>query len=222
MSEDSSSWPETQWSVIGRTREQRDPAVRGAAWHDLVDTYRIPIETVLRRYLGGRSDVSEAVQSFFGYLYEYDLLRRPSSGEGRFRAFIQAVARRYAWQWRNDRFGHGPLADDFEIEDSAEVDGAAWLPTILEAGLRRMRPKDADLLRRFHGLGLDEASTAEALASELDVRAGAVYKRVHGARLRLREELGRILRELSANDEAWRLELAWLERAMDERLPEPE
>ena len=222
-SDDDDRWPKTQWSMLHQTSEGGDPAERERAWRELVEEYRVPIKQVLRHYLAGRRDVDEAVECFFSYLFEQEMPARSDPKAGRFRAFVQGYAKKFAQRWRDGDTRRTISADLAGLENVEfdEPDNQAWLPTILDAGLDLMRPKDALILKRFHGLSGFERVSGEKLAEEMGVRREAVYKRVHGARERLGEQLRLIARQLAGDDEAWALEISWLEDVLEDRLPPP-
>lgn len=221
MTKGDSLWPETRWSLISRAKGGREPGQAASAWEDLIRLYHEPIARVLRGYLRGAPNADEAAAVFFGYLYENEVMAKPSADLGRFRAYIQAVAKNFARRWR-DRAQRDAVVefvhDDLE---QAEPDHEAWAPTLVERSLATLREKDAELIRDFYGIDRESPLRGEQLAARLGVGIDALYQRLHGARLRLRSALGEVLAELAATEAAWSAEMTWVDELLAEHYPAP-
>src|SRR5262245_58513437 len=112
----------TAWTLIRSAAGRQPNANVQDAWRALIERYRIPIAATLRRRLGASND-EEAVDDFFAYLFENALLARVDPSQGRFRCYIQGVARRFAHAHRRGkRMGANELPDEVPAAKNAALD----------------------------------------------------------------------------------------------------
>jgi hypothetical protein len=224
------AFPATRHSVV-RAIGSPDPEVRAVAYDALVRTYWRPVYAYIRcRWRREVEDARDLTQEFFARDFEKAYLARFDPGKARFRTFLRTCLDAFLSNERQaasrlKRGGGVPLLRlDF---DGAEADIAAnarsdaadperwfheeWTRALVEAAVAALRARCAALGR----------ATAFALFEEYDLAGGApptyaALGRAHGikttdvtnrlawVRRAFREELLRVLRDLSATDEEFR------------------
>jgi hypothetical protein len=111
-------------------------------------------------------------------------LRDPSA----FPAWMHAIVRRECSRHQRQQRGHDPVASSTSIDpDVGRVDYDPILGAALEA--LSSRERDVTVLHYFLGY------SAEQIARLLRLQPGAVRKRLHSARLRIRQKLPRSVRQ---------------------------
>lgn len=200
----------TQWSMVLGAVAAHDTARVQESWRRLVERYRAPITSAIRRATGGSGDAEDLVAEFFSYLFEHQVLAKVRPDAGKLRAYIQAVLRNFLQQRRRRSRGALDL-DDVEAPADPGADRAAeradeseWAAHVLRlaiAGMLQRSPRDGDLLLRYYGISWPEPhtprapETREALASAAGLSLAALDQATHRARRALRACLERELRE---------------------------
>ncbi|MBL8859197.1 MAG: sigma-70 family RNA polymerase sigma factor [Planctomycetes bacterium] len=206
------SWGgETDWGLIRQASGSAPEVDREKAWLTLIHRYQAPVRRILKRHLRGDPSVEDATNDFFSDLFQkQQILHRADPEQGRFRCYIQGVARRYALQWKR---GHSvsfakdvesldvAAADENEVEHDEEV---AWALAILTHGLARLHrdaPRDADLIQRFYGLSGHERMSGDEIARSRNIAPGTLHVALHRARLKLKAALLEELRPMVSTRE---------------------
>jgi len=111
----------TSWSLLERAGS-RDEARRREALETLAASYWKPVYSFLRRQGRTRDQATEAVQDFFLYLLERDLIERADPKRGRFRSYLLGILRKF--MANQDRRARRPDDLTFSIEPAVLED---WL-----------------------------------------------------------------------------------------------
>lgn len=201
--------PTTQWSMILGASGRKADADPSAAWRRLVERYREPLARALRRRLPRHMDVAAAVDDFFAYLFENEILLKVERGEGRFRCYVQGVLRRFAMHYARSLAGRAAeMPDGFDVaaESNAapleEAEQADWAGEALAHAFERLeteRPRDARLLKMAHGIPPMEAHDPERLCEVEGLKRNALNVALHRARQRLRAHIETEIRETVAS-----------------------
>lgn len=215
----------TRWSVVRGATDPRGSVMR-QSWQRLVERYRQPILVAVRRRLAGAVDAEEAAEDFIAYLFEHRVLAKADPHGGRFRAYLQAVLRRYLLaRCKRERRSPDRLDDAMlpTAEDDAvsELEEREWAEHVLQLALGRLRarmPRACEILTLRYGLGhagaTDDAAEAisrEALATRFAMTLGAIDQTCSRARQVLRECLRQELRDTVDTTADVDAEQRWLE-----------
>lgn len=205
-------WKPTRWTLVRRAIDRADVEAANRALDELIAAYREPVVFCLRRRLRGDSGVDQAVDAFWGWILEKQILRRLADG-GRFRASMQRAVQHYAQEWRRSARILGNALDEVpDVPDTgstSEPDAAeeqAWASTILARAMAALQTQNAaavEILARRYGLGRHEPATPEQLAQELGMTKNAVNQAVDRARRKLRELLDAEVRQITADPDAY-------------------
>lgn len=222
--EDRSDWwnGSTRWSLVELAGRTGPTDNRSAALAELLEIYREPLRRVLAIH-ARRLGLDELTpEGFFAYALEREALGAADRERGRFRQFIQGVARHYALEERRavargraaplEAGGPEPAAPaalpDAELERQEE---RAWALGVLEEAFERLaedRAADADLLRRRYG-GSHTVDTPE-LARRLGIGVDTLRRRLSRARERLRPALHDVLRDSVTTADEFDREVEWI------------
>jgi len=187
----------TQWSEI----EQLQGRVAADTWRWFIDRYRPFVSMALRRLIWSSDRSAEAIDHFWGYLFEGDLLGRVGR-QMRFRAFLISTLRNYAHDWmrRNPRVAAAP--EDRRVDQGPflpeDEEVALWARQLLYLAMQRLeaeQPTWASVVRSFYGLPRSPEAELAAprrvteVAAEMGCRANALHQVMYRARQRLRELL---------------------------------
>lgn len=210
-----SAFATTQWSRVLAAGGEVDTQAREAlAW--LCKTYWYPLYLFVRHRGYAPDDAADLTQEFFAYLLEKEVVRGADPAAGRFRSFLLGTLKNYlshrqGWAraqkrggtsktisldggWAEERYVAEPL-DELTPEGAFQ---RRWALTVLERSLERLgrRQSEAGAFDRFERLrryltGERPAPPYAEVAEELGMNENAV----RGAVLRLRRQLGALLRE---------------------------
>ena len=162
----------------------------------------------------GAAAGDDLVDEFFSYLFANNVLAKVDPQHGKFRAYIQAVIRRFLHKQRRARLDLAPLdenaAPTAEAADlaAARIDEAEWAAHVLRLALDNLMqrsPRDGDVLVRYYGIAWPDAGASvtpqsrEQIAAALGTTLGSVDQATYRARLLLRTSLERELRETVNN-----------------------
>lgn len=207
------SFQTTTWTWIVKAQGAGTSAER--ALEELCQAYWNPLYAFLRRTGVAEHDAEDAIQSFFAWLVESQLLVRADRDRGRFRCFLiaalkQFMARRRKYLAAAKRSPRRPVLS-IERETSEQryrhepTDGLtpdrlferAWALQTIDRALARLREEyeAAGRAERFDGLkgfltGQKTISGREA-AQRLGIAEGTVRVAVH----RLKRRYGELLRD---------------------------
>jgi RNA polymerase sigma-70 factor (ECF subfamily) len=212
-----SAFTSTLWSVVLRARDFDGP-VRREAFDKLCGQYGTPLYVYLLRKGLSREDARDAVQGFFVYFFEKELIERVDRSRGRFRSYLLAVLDRWLANERRlaaaKKRGGGTttISLDFEradrelaVDSGDPPEGAyrrAWAFTVLRQAMLTLRREyesrgDAErfaaVCAHLSATG-DRPSYAE-LATRLSCAESEVRNLIHSARARLRQHVRAALRE---------------------------
>lgn len=233
----SDSWITTHWSVISRLNEPEDPEWQ-TSWTYLVETYRGLMERYAYRLLSrirgekaSREEAEDVVESFLGTCFEKDWLTRADPTQGRFRAYVQTLLRRYVYghvrretaQKRQPKGGKPVLSiHDDEAVDEQEPEVQAenadfdrsWTQVALDRAIQRLGAEN----ERYQVVILDLVSThgegSKDLGDRLGLRRAQVPVLRHRARKRFQslfeEELALTVGDEEAFREEWRFLLPYI------------
>jgi RNA polymerase sigma-70 factor (ECF subfamily) len=198
----------TEWSMILGAGDDRNRGRLQASWERLVARYREPIRAAIARKV--RGDAAEIADEFFAYLFQHRVLDKAAPARGRFRAYVQAVLRRFLLGRARGAKPAALLEDDVAAAGApadarAEVeDERAWAEHVLQIALTQVAvrsPRDAEVLVRSYGIawgGLAGSGTAQSraeVAAALGLTPNAVDQANHRARRLLRARIEAELRE---------------------------
>lgn len=222
-----SKFQTTEWSVIARAGSE-EPESRQAL-SQLCGAYWYPLYSFLRRRDSPPHDAEDAVQEFFAWLLEADVLARADRERGRFRTFLLAVFQQYlARRQTHDAAAKRRPGQPMISIDAATADGRyqlelldyltpekqferAWAVAVVERAKERLQAEweqkglatQFALLRPFL-TGTRELNGRE-LASKLNTTEGAVRVGIHRLKRRygelLRDEVGQTVEEDSDIDQ---------------------
>ena len=163
-----------------------------AAGNELLSRYFGPVRRFFATKISG-DDIKELVQRTFAGCVEGAQRFR---GDGSFRAFILAIARRQLYKYLRDRSRQGARDDpDLSVssvvalgQSPTSIIAAAQREALLLQALQRIPVEQQTLLELHYW----ERLPANDLAQVLDIEPGAVRVRLH----RARRALERVLTEL--------------------------
>jgi len=177
-----------------------------ASWQRLIERYHEPIQQSIRRHTRGAEDAESLAEEFFSYLFEQGLLGRVSPQRGRFRAFVQAVLRRFLLRRRRHAsraIAVGDLDPPAPVDqDLAGDDERAWAAHTLRLAMERLfvrAPRDARILAMYYGIAWPNVGSGvprerKAIAADLGVQVEAVDHANHRGRKLLRAAIEAELR----------------------------
>ena len=224
------------------------PELRRECLERICDQYRLTIIRFFRQ-LGFRDyeDRDDLAQEFFLRFIEKDLLERLDPNRGRFRAYLKAVARRFAHDVRYREKGRHPLTgvpslpsvggmtddapldpdeypDDVQAEDSFD---RQWARDTLDAALANFRRDCAErglehwftvFERHTLPMPLDaHRSTVAESATFLNLTPKQVENHLTRANACFRDHLHKVIRMTVASDEEAEGEMADLWRVLSSR-----
>ncbi len=216
-------FPSTQWSLIRLSGDSS--AARRAAFGELAGNYRAAIHAYFRGRLGAQA-ADDATQAFLADSFEHAWWAKADAGLGSFRAFLLVLMRRRVAQLRSARRPECASLEDVDavMDESRNAEGrfdAQFALVLTSRAIDALRV-DYDARGRGglfasllplvsdpppHG-GIGTAARALGLApNTLSVELGRL-------RARLRERVHTELRELCADDSAFRADRAALHDAM--------
>jgi RNA polymerase sigma-70 factor (ECF subfamily) len=203
----------TSWSIV--LQAAGGSAQGRQALEELCQVYWYPLYAFVRRQGSAPHDAEDAVQSFFVWLVESNLLGRADPERGRFRCFLLAALKQFlAGEYRRasaaKRRPKNPLlsidmtsaAASYQNEPYHELTAErqfdySWAMAVLERALERLRgewqqagKESAFQILQEHLTG-NGAVRGRDLARQLNMSEGAVRVALH----RLRRRYGEILRE---------------------------
>jgi len=189
--------PATQWTLL-IDPARSDEGDANAAWEALVERYRVPITSAVKRQMRYADSAEDVARDFFGYLFEQGILPKADREKGRFRCYIQQVLRRYVLtRIRGDRaIGSDP--DDFDSIGSPEElefereEERDWAAAILRNAARKLEsssPRDSELLFRAYGIAPHPKTERTVLREEHGLTEQACNVAIH----RARKQLGKLL-----------------------------
>jgi DNA-directed RNA polymerase specialized sigma24 family protein len=207
------SFTATRWSVVlAAGNLGAGPAAR-KAMDDLARVYWYPLYAFVRRQGHPPTEAEDLVQSFFGRLFEKEVLAAANQSRGRFRSFLLASMKHFlSNEWDKSqaqkRGGHlhiMPLeSSDGERRYAAEpadnvtpehVFERRWALSVLEEVLTRLQHEyetkgQGQLFATLeHGLAGGEKAGHATAAAKLGMSEGAVKVAAHRLRKRYRELL---------------------------------
>ncbi|MBK8976011.1 MAG: sigma-70 family RNA polymerase sigma factor [Planctomycetes bacterium] len=184
---------ETRWSQI----DQLHASGAGEVWRWFVARYHDYVAGVLRHAGFRATEIDDMLDEFWDYLFKSQALTHADRSR-RFRSFLSGVVRNFARVWARDRrrleSRFGPMDLDEPIEVSQDDDLYLWSRQLLSLALDRLarqRPDDAQVLRRFYGIGGVPSESAATIGQDLGRTANAIHQLLFKARGRLREFLSR-------------------------------
>jgi len=193
------SWGgDTDWSLIRKAAGRDQGSDRDRAWVRLIERYSSPVLRCLRTQLPDDLGSEDKADEFFSYLFQCRVLAKATSGQERFRSYVQHVVRQFAQQVRRERRRELEPADDLEVgyvEADPQVERdeeVAWAHAVLEHALDRLHRatgRDAELLRHFYGIQDRSLMTGAELARAMGMSTNALNVALHRARARLREAI---------------------------------
>lgn len=188
--------PPTRWSLVCRASAPEPDGTREDAWRDLIERYRAPVRSSVRRRAYGHADADEIADDFFAYLFERDVLPRVDADAGKFRCFMQGVIRNYVRSALRMRRPQGVAdLDDLDLgapeetpalEAQEERDWAMGVLSQVTGGLLVASPRDGELLLRSYGVPPYPLTDRETLCAETGLSRNALYQAVHRGKARLR------------------------------------
>lgn len=228
-------YPATSWSAIAGAASG-DPAERKRSFATLVAAYWKPAYKHVRvKWRRSNEDAKDIIQGFFTRSMEKGFFDSYDPAKARFRTFLRLCLDRYVQNeaqalGRHKRGGDAELLSlDFDIAqeeiDAAAQDGQADFDRIFDKEwARSLFTLAIDSLRRecvarakepyfrlferhdLHPTGDGDRPTYAALARGFDISVSDVTNHLAWARRELRRLVLEHLRELTANDEEFRLE----------------
>ena len=230
----SSSFPITHLSLVRRARSS-DAQTRERARDALAAVYWAPLYTHIRLAIGAqREDAEDLTQGFFLDAMRRDLFARYDPERARFRTYLRAcvdsfVANARKADRRLKRGGglHAVTFDVAEVEErlasarSAASDADAvfqreWVRSVLATGVARLRERYRAAGKQAHltvferydieSVTTERRPTYADLAAELGVSTFQVTNWLASTRRDFRTIVLETLRDLTGNDEEFRVE----------------
>jgi RNA polymerase sigma factor (sigma-70 family) len=199
----------TLWSTVLQARDAVG-ADRRAALDRLCARYWTPLYAYLLRRGLARENAQDAVQGFFAYFLEKELIEKVDKERGKFRRYLLAVLEKWIANERRTASA-AKRAFDFQRADRAlafdpaappdDVFRRAWATEVLREAMSRLKREYAELgrSRRFEAFAAHAAAGArpsvEELAAKLGVTPADVSRIVYEARRRLQELIRSVLRD---------------------------
>lgn len=210
---DRGGWfPSTRWSVVRDTEGAESEALRRLALNEWCRLYWQPVRAFIRAH-GHEEDADDLTQEFFARWLEKNMLHGLSPENGRLRAYLAVVLRRFllnalerqgaakrggGWQRVDgdtaDATQQAPLVSEELLPDAAF--DRQWALGLLQRVLARLqteysRTGKSDVFEALrHGLAAGPGAVeARSAAGELRMTEGAVRVAMHRLRRRFRELL---------------------------------
>jgi RNA polymerase sigma factor (sigma-70 family) len=209
--EPSSLFPRTRWTLVARLRGAEQPeAVQ--AWNELCQAYRSPVLNYLRRHHPSQHEAEDLAQDFFCRLMHRDLLRDVAAGQGRLRAWLLLLLKRFMLNAqahaRAQKRGGGmekvslDALTEFPLASASPPDADLafdrhWAFTLIERAFQRLheehcRPAQRRTFEALRPFLLHlPPHTHSQLADSLGMSEGAIKVALH----RLRQRFGGVLRD---------------------------
>lgn len=227
----SGGFPATRHSVIERIRST-EPALRRAAFGDLVAGYWKPLYTHLRlTWRLDADDAADVTQGFLAAAYEKGWLERYEPGLARFRTYVRMCADRHVMNWRQSasrqKRGGGaealpldfaaaerelpappPGDDDPDVRFHREFVRALFARAVeaLRAECAAAGRADHFALFERYDLSPAEGASYESLARAMGLTVSLVTNRLAATRRRFRTLALESLRGLCGSDDEYREE----------------
>lgn len=205
----------TRWSVVLAAAKQPTPEFHTAIG-TLCQTYWYPLYAYVRRRGHSGEESADAVQEFFAFLLEKDVIAAADSDRGRFRTFLLTVFQRFLakrWEYRNAlkrggadrtisidaesgeaRYRHEP----YHELTPERIYERRWALTLLDSVLTRLEGEycqkgNAAMFERLKVFltGTKDRCSYRELGEELHMSEGAVKVAIH----RIRRRYAELLRE---------------------------
>jgi len=199
----------TLWSVVLQARDSHG-SVRRSALDRLCARYWTPLYAYLLRRGLKREEAQDAVQGFFAYFLEKELLHDVDPSRGRFRRYLLAVLERWLANERRTAtaakraFDFARAERRLAIDPGAPPDEAyrrAWAMEVLREGMGRLKREYEELgrSRRFEAFAAHMSAgsrpSVENIAADLGITPDDVSRVVYEARRRLQEIIRAVLRD---------------------------
>ena len=199
----------TLWSTVLQARDL-EGTDRRAALDRLCARYWTPLYAYLLRRGLARDDAQDAVQGFFTYFLEKELIGKVDPDRGKFRRYLLAVLERWL---ANERRTASAAKRSFDfksadrrltIDPAGDPDDAfrkTWAMEVLREAMGRLKREYRELgrSRRFDAFAAYPAPGArpsiDELATRLGVTSADVSRLIHEARRRLQATLRDVLRD---------------------------
>lgn len=203
-------FPTTQWTLVVQAGAG-DEKVRIKALNSLFEIYRAPVLAFMRNHAPSQEDAEDWVQGFLASLAAKESLGKARQGDGRFRAFLLAMARNYLNNMRREKHalkrGGGVVfenLDELEIPTTGitlEQETAfdrEWAGALLKRVMERLQARyehtgkggQFEVLREALSFQSD-SSRMKMWCEKLGMSTVAVKTCVH----RLRKNFAELLRE---------------------------
>jgi RNA polymerase sigma factor (sigma-70 family) len=204
----------TLWSTIIQARDLDGPN-RRAALDRLCARYWTPLYAYLLRRGLTREDAQDAVQGFFAYFLEKDLIENVDKDRGKFRRYLLAVLDRWLANERRTASAAKRSFDFDRADRRLAFDPAAppdeafrktWALEVLREAMSRLKREYQELgrSRRFEAAASQLAAgprpSTEEVAQRLGITPADVHRIVHEARRRLQEIIRAVLRDTVASE----------------------
>ena len=199
----------TLWSTVIQARDA-DGSTRKAALDRLCARYWPTLYVYLQRRGLARDDAQDAVQGFFAYFLEKELIGNVAPERGKFRRYLVACLERWLANERRTanaakRTFDFAAADRSPASDpGASPDEAlrrAWAMEVLREAMARLKREYQELgrARRFEAFAAHSSAgdrpPVEEIARTLGITPADVSRVVHEARRRLQELIRSALRD---------------------------
>jgi len=199
----------TLWSTILQARDGQGTD-RRAALDRLCARYWTPLYAYLLRRGLAREDAQDAVQGFFAYFLEKELIEKVDKDRGKFRRYLLAVLERWLANERRTASAEKRTFDFSRAERSLAFDPAAppdevfrrtWATEVLRQAMGRLKREYEELgrSRRFEAFVSHMSAGArppvEEIARKLGITPADVSRIVYEGRRRLQELIRSVLRD---------------------------
>lgn len=189
----------TKWTVIRKAAEGGSSEEVSKAWEVLVERYREPVLHAVRYHLHGHPEAESIAADFFSYLYSQNILAKAHEGGGLFRAYMQAVIRRYVKNaWRQiesrgvsiDETPGEAVEIDAEASELERTEETLWAEGVLDQAAEQLRvenPRHAEILFKSCGLPPFREIGRRELAEEYGITDTNLKQIVFRAKRQLRD-----------------------------------
>jgi RNA polymerase sigma-70 factor (ECF subfamily) len=185
------------WQKTARLVERAQRGDR-EAFGRLIEQFESTVYAVCLGRLGNPSEAAETTQEVFLHvMHRLDQLREPE----RFAGWLRQVATRMAINRATRRVPPAPVEDEVleglgaQHDDPLETLIRHERAALLWEGLGRLKPLDRETLVAFYIQGQSLLEMAERTAAPV----GTIKRRLHTARLRLKDQL----RSRTADEDEW-------------------
>lgn len=214
-------FPSTQWSLV---RQSASSTSGRAAFGELAQAYRGAILAFFR----ARMDVDaaeDATQSFLALSYEHAWWTRADAALGTFRGFLLMLLRRHLGHLRERQPTANGDAAETLVDAAPDADHQFDLRFALALAQRAIDAQRARYHERGRGDLFEqllpllssppEHGELKRVAATLGVPANSLTVELQRLRKRLREEMRAGVRDLSADETAFEVEWAAMQRILD-------